>query len=33
MQVELRTYENAVRDGDLEAGSEVKLEMIGAAQR
>ena len=33
MQVELRTYEKAVREGDLEAGSEVDLEMVRTADR
>ena len=33
VQIELRTHKDAVREGDLESGSEVQLEMIGAAER
>ena len=33
VQIELRTYEKTVRERDLEAGSEVELEMVSAAER
>ena len=33
VQIELRAYENVLRDGNLKAGSQMYLEMIRTAER